>query len=51
LNSKKKILIVGGTGFIGYHLAKKALEKNWKSKISFEKGIKSTIKFYHEYTR
>ena len=24
---KKKILIVGGTGFIGYHLAKKSLKK------------------------
>lgn len=24
-----KILIVGGTGFIGYHLAKKCLELNW----------------------
>ncbi len=24
---------------------------NWEPKISFEKGIKSTIKFYHEYTR
>lgn len=26
---RKKILIVGGTGFIGYHLAKKALKKGW----------------------
>jgi len=26
---KKKILIVGGTGFIGYHLAKKCLKLNW----------------------
>ena len=26
----KKILIVGGTGFIGYHLAKKALRKGWR---------------------
>ena len=26
----KKILIIGGTGFLGYHLAKNALKKNWK---------------------
>ena len=26
---RKKMLIVGGTGFIGYHLAKKAIKKNW----------------------
>ena len=26
---KKKILITGGTGFIGYHLAKKCLNLNW----------------------
>ena len=25
----KKILITGGTGFIGYHLAKKCLKLNW----------------------
>ena len=30
MNSNKKILIVGGTGFIGYHLAKKCLKKGWK---------------------
>jgi nucleoside-diphosphate-sugar epimerase len=30
LNTKKKILIVGGTGFIGYHLAKKSLRKGWQ---------------------
>ena len=29
MNSKKNILIVGGTGFIGYHLAKKSLKKGW----------------------
>jgi len=29
LNPKKKILIIGGTGFIGYHLAKKSLKKGW----------------------
>jgi nucleoside-diphosphate-sugar epimerase len=27
---KKTILIAGGTGFIGYHLAKKCVQKNWK---------------------
>ena len=29
MKAKKKILIVGGTGFIGYHLAKKAIKKGW----------------------
>ena len=29
MNPKNNILIVGGTGFIGYHLAKKALTKGW----------------------
>ena len=24
------ILVVGGTGFIGYHLAKKSLTKGWQ---------------------
>jgi len=28
--SNKKILITGGTGFIGYHLAKKCLQLGWK---------------------
>ena len=27
---KNNILIVGGTGFIGYHLAKKVLQKGWQ---------------------
>jgi len=30
LNPKNKILIIGGTGFIGYHLAKKLLKKGWQ---------------------
>ena len=29
MSSKNNILIVGGTGFIGYHLAKKTLKKGW----------------------
>ena len=30
MTKDNKILIVGGTGFIGYHLAKKCLKKGWK---------------------
>ena len=30
MNHKNNILIVGGTGFIGYHLAKKSLAKGWQ---------------------
>ena len=30
LSLKNNILIIGGTGFIGYHLAKKSLKKGWK---------------------
>jgi len=30
LSHKNNILIVGGTGFIGYHLAKKSLKKGWQ---------------------
>ena len=38
---KKTILIAGGTGFIGYHLAKRALKKkNSVSKISQKKQPK-----------
>ena len=29
MKNKKNILIVGGTGFIGYHLSKKSLKKGW----------------------
>ena len=38
---KHKILISGGTGFIGYHLAKKCLDLNW-SVVSI--STKSPIK-------
>ena len=37
MKKSKKILIVGGTGFIGYHLAKKCLSKKWQV-ISFSKN-------------
>jgi len=30
LKLNKKLLIIGGTGFIGYNLAKKAVKKGWK---------------------
>ncbi len=49
MSRKKKILIVGGTGFIGYHLAKKCLKKKWQifsistnkpSKSRFLKGVR-----------
>ena len=26
----KKVLIIGGTGFIGYHVAKKCINLSWK---------------------
>ena len=29
MKNKKKLLIAGGTGFIGYHLAKKAIKKGY----------------------
>ena len=30
MNKKKKILIIGGTGFIGRHLVQKSLKKKWQ---------------------
>ncbi len=40
-SSKKNILIIGGTGFIGYHLAKESLKKGWKvTSISTKKPKK-----------
>ena len=52
MKKNNKILIVGGTGFIGYHLAKKCLEKGWQvtsisstspKKIRYLKGVKYLI--------
>ena len=43
LKKDKKILIVGGTGFIGYYLAKRCLKK-W-SVISFSKIIQEKLDF------
>ena len=49
---KKKIIIVGGTGFLGFHLAKYCLKKNWKvlsisrnkpKKIRFLKNVRYLI--------
>ena len=40
---KKKILIIGGTGFIGYYLAKSCLKKKWQI-ISFSKNRPSRIR-------
>ncbi len=38
---RKKLLIVGGTGFIGYHLAKKCLLKNYSiTSLSYHKPKK-----------
>ena len=39
-----KILIVGGTGFIGYHLAKKCLSKKWQV-FSFSKNFPKKERF------
>ena len=43
MKKNKKILIVGGTGFIGYYLAKFCLKKNW-SIISFSKNKPKKIR-------
>ena len=41
----KKILVIGGTGFIGYHVISEALKRNWKvTSISLYKPKK---KRYH----
>ena len=41
VSKPKKILIVGGTGFIGYHIANACLKKKWKvTSISLNKTRK-----------
>jgi len=41
MKKKNKILIVGGTGFIGYHLCKACIKKNWSvTSISVKKPRK-----------
>ena len=41
MKTHKKILIVGGTGFIGYHLAKEAISRKWRvTSISLTKPKK-----------
>ena len=44
MKKKIKILIVGGTGFIGYHLAKKCLKKSWHI-TSISSGYPKKIRF------
>ena len=36
---KKKILITGGTGFIGTHLAEKCINLNWKVTCIHQKKL------------
>ena len=50
MSLKNNILIVGGTGFIGYHLAKKSLRKGWRvtsvsSKIPNKKRYLPKVKY------
>ena len=42
MKPNKEILIVGGTGFIGYHLAKRCIKEGWKvTSISTNKPKKT----------
>ena len=50
MSLKNNILIVGGTGFIGYHLAKKSLKKGWQvtsisSRLPREKRYLPKVKY------
>ncbi len=54
---KKKILIIGGTGFLGYHLSKNCLEKGWnvtsisKKKPTFKRHLKKVIYLNFDITK
>ena len=52
MKNKKKLLVIGGTGFLGFHLCKEALKKGWAitsistnkpKKIRYLKKIKYLI--------
>ena len=48
---KNKILITGGTGFIGYHLAKKCIDLNWSvdsisTKLPQKKRLLKKVKYF-----
>jgi len=50
LKPKKKILIIGGTGFIGYHLARNSIKRKWKvtsisSKLPKKKRYLKKVKY------
>ena len=40
---EKRILITGGTGFIGYHVAKKCIDMGWEV-VSLSKGKPNSIR-------
>ena len=47
----KKILIIGGTGFLGYHTASKAIKKKWivhsiSSKLPVKKRFCKGVKYF-----
>ncbi|MDC0529727.1 NAD-dependent epimerase/dehydratase family protein [Pelagibacteraceae bacterium] len=44
MRKKKKILVVGGTGFIGFHLAKQCIKKKFKV-VSFSKNHPRKIRY------
>lgn len=44
MKKNKRILIVGGTGFIGFYLAKKCLSKKW-TVVSFSKNIPRKVRY------